>query len=78
MAKIIRNVDNILEITGKDFIIELELIEFVDDKDRVRKFKINGICPVAVEDCVRVSPDSGWDSNNFHFVIDVDANSEIP
>lgn len=78
MAVITRNISNIAELTGDDFILELEYIEFIDDAGNHRKFKISGLCPISVIDCRRVSPATEWDDKNFHFVIDVDANNEIP
>ncbi len=41
MAKIVRNVEDVSKISGKDFIIEIEEIEFIGDDENYKSFKIN-------------------------------------
>ncbi len=70
MAKIVREIDDINNITGLDFLAEIEYIEFVDEKGISRKFKITGIVPLSVDDCRRIDKEVDWDGNNFHVVVD--------
>ena len=71
MAKIVRNIDNVDDIKGTDFMMEIEDVEFIDDKGRKKKFKIFGIVPVSTDECKNIDKDVDWDDSNFHFVIDV-------
>lgn len=69
MAKIVRSVEDISKITGKDFIIEIEEIEFVGDDGRTTSFKINSIVPISTERCTELDNEVGWDKRNFHLLV---------
>lgn len=75
MAKIVRNIDNISNISGSDYIIEIEYIEFIDDKGNVARYKLDALVPLSVEKCREVSTkfheDVDWDKDNFHFAVGI-------
>jgi len=69
MAKIVRNIEDVSKITGNDFIIEIEEVEFVGDDGRTKSFKINSIIPISAERCVELDNAVGWDKSNFHLLL---------
>ncbi len=71
MAKIVREINDINDIKGTDFMMEIEYIEFLDDKGLRKKFKIFGIVPISTEECKSIDKEVDWDDSNFHFVVDV-------
>ncbi len=69
MAKIVRNVEDVSKISGKDFIIEIEEIEFIGDDENSKSFKINSIVPISAERCSELDNNVNWDKINFHLLI---------
>lgn len=68
MAKIVRNVENVDDITVKNMIIELEEIEFIGDDGRSKTFKLDTLIPISYKRCTELDDNVDWDSNNFHFL----------
>lgn len=78
MAYLVREVEDIELISGRDFIAELEFIKFIEPKSgKSRKFLVKGLCPISFEDCQRVDKTVEWIKANFHFVVDVDETAEM-
>jgi len=69
MAKIIRLVEDVSKISGNDFIVEIEEIEFVGDDGRTKSFKINSIIPISAERCKELDSSVDWDKSNFHLLV---------
>lgn len=68
MAKIIRRVESVSDITVKNLIIELEEIEFIGDDGTSKTFKIDSLIPISFERCCELDETVDWSIHNFHFL----------
>lgn len=71
MAKIVREVENVHFLGASDYIIEIEHIEFMDQKGNMKKAKMTGLVPISVEKCRQIEPAIDWDEDNFRFFIEI-------
>lgn len=69
MAKIVRYIEDIDKITEKSYVIELEELEFIDDHERTKSFKIEAIVPLSAKRCAEIDDTIDWNEKNFHLLI---------